>query len=709
MPKPTKSNGTKAPPPSPLRAQTPPDSPNHENPPQSVTMEQLQQLFMEVLRQAKQSSDSSEPIEDTRLEKSKNKEGNEVKARASKLEYKEVHEVWDKDNSKYKIVESVGEDKVLDDLDQMTKETMIFVDIKSEVLLGVLRDIVRDVRAISLREDKPSDQIERNFLYNFLADLETYITKKGRDHEDPRSKHVDLLIRYIKDTYASTTQSLSPLLKRGEITYDLLWTIFKPGIFVYSTCLGTGKPRCVTFDAGEEKTKMNGIKYFSLDCRYLDFDGEVFGDAGTQLEVVRFHGPRLIHTLEAFPLDHHPNKSDAMKSLIDCGRNFCDLKGQHIRHCRGRAFFTVRGEMVQISINSRVMVDPTFFRQMNPNYTRPRINQRSESYVDRDGATHLDFSALFDNQDQREREQVKCNGVNPSKMKDVDFLICCPTVLGFSLNENLWMEFAVADLRRVEWSSTPFENLKIPDQQKGTILALAKTRLGLVPSIPFDNFVPGKGRGLNVLLYGRPGLGKTFTAEALAEHLQRPLYRVAASELIGDKCLEDHVSDIFKTASHFNAILLVDEADVFLHGRSVGGVHDHSVTVFLRKLEYFEGALFLTTNRVDEFDDAILSRIHYKLKYEDLSREFRREVWRSFLSKSRTHKGSAQVSDDELHKLEGLDLSARDIKNLAMIAHALATVDEDRVSYGHLERAAASNEEFIRAFNRTERLETMYN
>ncbi|ODH45036.1 hypothetical protein ACO22_00428 [Paracoccidioides brasiliensis] len=277
-------------------------------------MEQLQQLFMDILRQAKQPSESSEPIGDVKSEKCKDKGGNEVKARASKLEYKRTR--WDKDNSKYKIVESVGEDKVLDDLDQyvfvarkqldrMTNETKTFVNIKSEVLLEVLREIVRDVRAISLREDKSS--IERNFLYNFLPDLE----KKGKNHGDPRSKHVDLLIGYIKETYASTTQSLLPLLKRGEITYDLLWTIFKPGIFVYSTCPGTGKPRCVIFDAGEEKMKMNGIKYFSLDCRYLDFDGEVFGEAGTQLEVVRFHGPRPIHDLEAFPLDHHPNKSDA--------------------------------------------------------------------------------------------------------------------------------------------------------------------------------------------------------------------------------------------------------------------------------------------------------------------------------------------------------------------------------------------------------------
>ncbi|ODH45035.1 hypothetical protein ACO22_00427 [Paracoccidioides brasiliensis] len=298
------------------------------------------------------------------------------------------------------------------------------------------------------------------------------------------------------------------------------------------------------------------------------------------------------------------------------------------------------------------MVDPAFFRQMNPNYTRPRINQRSELYMGSDSSAGL--HVFFDNQGQRMGGQVKSNGVNPSGMKDVDFLTCCPTVLGYCFSENMWMEFAVADLDQAQWSSATFENLRIPSQQMDTLLALAKTRLGLVPSIPFDDFVTGKGRGLNVLLYGRPGLGKTYTAEAMAEHLQRPLYRVAAGELIHGKCLEEHVSNIFKIASHFNAILLIDEDDVFLHGRSIGGVHDHSVTVFLRKLEYYEGILCLTTNRVDEFDDAILSRIHYKLKYEDPTREFRRQIWGSFLSKADTHKGSAQVSSDKLHKLEGM-------------------------------------------------------
>ena len=65
------------------------------------------------------------------------------------------------------------------------------------------------------------------------------------------------------------------------------------------------------------------------------------------------------------------------------------------------------------------------------------------------------------------------------------------------------MEFAAADIQDIKWSSSPFEYLTIPQEETEVIIALAETRLGLVPSVLFDDFVAGKGRGLNVLLqYG---------------------------------------------------------------------------------------------------------------------------------------------------------------------------------------------------------------
>jgi hypothetical protein len=60
-------------------------------------------------------------------------------------------------------------------------------------------------------------------------------------------------------------------------------------------------------------------------------------------------------------------------------------------------------------------------------------------------------------------------------------------------------------------------------------------------------------------------------------------------------------------------------------------VRNGLVSVFLRKLEYCEGIMFLTTNRVSRFDEAILTRIHLMLRYDDLNQAGRMTTWRHFL------------------------------------------------------------------------------
>ena len=68
--------------------------------------------------------------------------------------------------------------------------------------------------------------------------------------------------------------------------------------------------------------------------------------------------------------------------------------------------------------------------------------------------------------------------------------------------------------------------------------------------------------------------------------------------------------------------LLLDEADVFVEQRScIDLVRNGLVSVFLRKLECCDGIIFLTMNRVSQFDIAILSRIRLMLKYDNLSKD----------------------------------------------------------------------------------------
>lgn len=95
--------------------------------------------------------------------------------------------------------------------------------------------------------------------------------------------------------------------------------------------------------------------------------------------------------------------------------------------------------------------------------------------------------------------------------------------------------------------------------------------------------------------------------------------------------------------------MLLDEADVFLEERAPKDMNRNGVvSVFLRTMEYCQGIMLLTTNRVTEFDPAALSRIHLKLKYGDLNAAAKSEVWTNFLTtRGCTPYGASSISASE--------------------------------------------------------------
>ncbi|KAH7009378.1 P-loop containing nucleoside triphosphate hydrolase protein, partial [Microdochium trichocladiopsis] len=188
------------------------------------------------------------------------------------------------------------------------------------------------------------------------------------------------------------------------------------------------------------------------------------------------------------------------------------------------------------------------------------------------------------------------------------------------------VEFAVTNICDVEWNPSSIDDVRIPESQKMPILALTKTYLQCTPEDGFKDLVQGKGRGINFLLHGPPGVGKTLTAETLAESSRIPL----CTGLDPVK-VEPILKTIFKIASRWKALLLLDEADVFLAQRSENVQLNTLVSVFLRELGQYDGILFLTTNRLQGFDEAVLSRVHLALRYEPLKQEARMAVWKYFL------------------------------------------------------------------------------
>jgi SpoVK/Ycf46/Vps4 family AAA+-type ATPase len=119
--------------------------------------------------------------------------------------------------------------------------------------------------------------------------------------------------------------------------------------------------------------------------------------------------------------------------------------------------------------------------------------------------------------------------------------------------------------------------------------------------------------------------------------------------------LEEQLSRIFDSASRWNALLLLDEADAFLQSRSIQYFdHNRLVAVFLRKLEQFAGVMFLTTNLFTTIDSAILDRIHLRMQYDRLSHNTKRKIFVDFLP-------SAGISDEEFDRLANFNLNGREV------------------------------------------------
>jgi SpoVK/Ycf46/Vps4 family AAA+-type ATPase len=142
--------------------------------------------------------------------------------------------------------------------------------------------------------------------------------------------------------------------------------------------------------------------------------------------------------------------------------------------------------------------------------------------------------------------------------------------------------------------------------------------------------------------------------------------------------VETVLTTIFKIASRWRAILLLDEADVFLAQRSNDPHLNALVSVFLRELEQYDGILFLTTNRVQAFDEAMISRIHLALKYEPLGRDARKAVWEFFLGQAGTKKGTPACGKGVINDLAEKKMNGREVRHFPCAEERILTLGTDK-------------------------------
>lgn len=202
-----------------------------------------------------------------------------------------------------------------------------------------------------------------------------------------------------------------------------------------------------------------------------------------------------------------------------------------------------------------------------------------------------------------------------------------------------------------------------------------------------------KKKNLSVNLYGEPGTGKTMTAHAIANELNKKLivvnYAEIESKYVGET--SKNIVKLFEVAEEKDAVILFDEADALLSKRvtSMNSATDVSVNqtrnMLLKILDSYTGTIIFTTNFIQNFDSAFMRRIAYHIKFKMPDFETRKILWSHYMV-PKLPVEDRERNIEEISKIE--NVSGADISN-AVLQAAINTVRtlEEKIMYDDLKKS----------------------
>ncbi|KAK1835756.1 putative nucleotidase [Podospora conica] len=568
--------------------------------------------------------------------------------------------------------------------------------------------------------------------------------KAIEDEENEIVKAVLVQIRAIvKPDLAEAFAVAKELVPHGIITFKHLWILFPPGEIVHASDSYSKHGAFLETISG--RLNPNDINLYQLTCRFIDWDGYRFGWAMCSRGLRSFRGTMKIADLNVCPERHLPGAAQETlrEKCIARGHKFRELAGlKYKAYVDDEASSKGKKQEGQKNTENRIILDsaghpsrqrrdpdilghienPPFYRTglitQAPVDAAPAgghipLPTEDEIRMGRNGPRPPRPVYNYDDHDNyhphmppREREVPRRREYESDSESDSDsddeeedkieftdsqLQLCKATLRGYCLQDKDWDEFDVDRIRDIEWNPSPFDSLVLPEGYKDLILSFVENQLKDGDS--FDDIVNGKGGGLVILLAGNPGVGKTMTAESVAEKINAPLVKIELSLLTetimaqqataarvtpghrdynsdaGENDVDDELAKTFRLASRWGAVLLIDECDMYLERRNdESPARNHVVSRFLRHLEYYPSLLFLTTNRERVLDPAVYSRIHLTINYPALDFGSRLQIWKTFLHREEGH----TISEDEMEVLAGLSMNGRRIKNVTKTARIMA-------------------------------------
>ena len=259
--------------------------------------------------------------------------------------------------------------------------------------------------------------------------------------------------------------------------------------------------------------------------------------------------------------------------------------------------------------------------------------------------------------------------------QDTPFFAICLTILKMNyynadmarkslLDKGIFVKFSMCD-SKVELSGTIraiIENDLINTELQIKEVLLGKKQKSTLKWTDFDFLenkkdlaskllsasCKNKKMGINILLYGTVGSGKTEFAKLLANNAQIDMFSVISKQGKKEALREERLQDLYSKQAILertnNSCILFDEAeDVMNRGFSEYGKASKS---YLNQIiEKTPVPIIWTTNNILDVDAAFLRRMTYTIEFEKLSEETRLTIWEKAVRKNKLKIDKQKLSE----------------------------------------------------------------
>ena len=580
--------------------------------------------------------------------------------------------------------------------------------------LGLLRSLQYDVKQFNQATTDMAPAVSKYACFRLSKQAAAFGVRLPRIGEDTiEVPGLDSLVNYVEGEHKDIIEAARANIASGVVDFDSLQEFFLPGREYVDHGVGTGvtvptlmRARACYYSrrkalfgivssffvAMEVVVSIGDRKYAVIEAQFLQSHFNGVRSTAQSMDMFTSPSPELLDMLKARGVQYQaicgpdPESPNALSgsgvmveytagTFIPTGKG--SLKGGSSRQGSYGQASRSGGRMIVDTLASwsrgvHCAQNTGMASDVVVNSLKLYAQSRSQHSVQQGADTYSTGSQVSHDADNH-NELLIISGALPDSLVAMTW----PTVPGFSLQARTWGVAMVHGTKSVEFNEKAFDALVMAGSRKKLIRALVTSHEGK-ESV---DVIAGKGEGSIFLLHGPPGVGKTLTAEAIAEMLHKPLYVVSMGELgTSPESLEERLQDILDLCIPWKALVLIDEAEMLLERRTKNDiVRNAMVCVMLRLLEYYSGILFLTTNRVESLDPAFQSRVTCALRYDPLSLESRKEIWSSMMTRL-----NIDLSAVDVNELAKVDINGRQIKNTLQLALALARHEEVSVTQKHL-------------------------